>query len=161
MPLFYGGPAPFFLSILLFWTMLAPELTVWIFFFFPIRAKWGALFILTLSLLKASSFPIFVLLSTSILSTWIYALAACGLRLPFAAADKLETRILELFSQLNPYFEKKEKIISFRTLQNKRKEEEFFNKILEKIAREGKKSLSLYERWKIKFSSRRKKRPTS
>lgn len=160
-------------ALLTAWMMLLPEVQILIFFAIPVKVKWLILGILGVHLLvdlSHGSFLTFLLYLSSIGFGYFYTLLFWGIHSPFRNLHRFERLLIQFGNmarrKLNqtmtyePSFSSSSKIYDFKTGKAILTDEEFMDACLEKIALKGKKSLTFFERIRLKRISKRKKKST-
>lgn len=163
-----AGPIASLMAILTLWTMLHPESEVYLFFFIPLKAKWllaGVLGTMLLISFSQVNFVYVVLYLVGALSGYFYGILGKNLRGPFIAWHDFEDRLTDTFIKLQNFFLRQHKIVpkskiyDFDSGENLDSDEKFIDAMLEKISKQGEKSLSWNERRRMqKISERKSKR---
>ena len=148
--------------------MLFPEVQVLLFFTIPVKIKWLILGILGVNVFIDLSHGNFLHCApyiSSALLGYFYALLVWHQQSPFTKLHALEKKILYFMKKLQrnspSYYSGPSKIYDFKTGNPILSDEEFFEVCLAKIASQGKNSLSLTERWKMRRISKKKRRHES
>lgn len=151
--------------------MLLPEVQILLFFTIPIKIKWLIVGILSINLfidLSHGHFLHFFLYLSSIGFGYFYALLVWKIYSPFKGLFFFEKFLITSCQKLRKKntsstrsFHTTGKIYDFRTGKLLLSEEEFLDSCLSKIAIQGKNSLTLLERWKMRKISKKKKRRSS
>lgn len=167
-PTLFAGASPALFGLVLSAVILCPEMDLLLFLTFPVQAKWLVALLLSAFLLIDLSSGYFLSFATnfaSVLFAYFYALFVWQQKSPYPLLHPLEDLLMELprlFSSHHRSSPSSSKIYDFRTGKQIMNDETFMNACLEKISRHGKKSLSLYERFRLYRISKRhseKKRP--
>ena len=166
-----AGQTPALYGLLTAWMILVPEMQILLFFTIPIRIKWLVTGVLASSLLIDASngnYINFILYLSCICFGYIYALLSWQRHSPFPFLYPFEKILIAFgrwFSRQNykkryytPAFHNSQKIYDFQASKSLMEDETFVNECLAKIHREGEKSLSFFEKWKLKKISKRMQR---
>jgi membrane associated rhomboid family serine protease len=151
--IFAGANIPIY-SFAFAWLMLHKDAKLLLFFSIPLKAKWlilGVMGINLLSLISSHSFDYFFSYLSSFTLTYFYALLIWKTFSPFSFLMKFEKNVIHLLKKI---FSKKKfyssKIFEFKTGKRKKlSDEEFLDKMLEKISIHGKSSLTKRELKKL------------
>jgi len=150
----YAGPTACLFAIFLVWAYMHQESVLLLFFIFPIKAKWllaGGLG-LTLLIFLSGGYPIsLIMLLIGVIFGYVYAVYFKGLKSPYPFLATVDQ-----FFQEGARKQKGTKIFDFKTGQPVETDEEFLDRILEKISRKGKQSLTKAEQARLDKISRRK-----
>lgn len=146
------GSSPCIFALFVVWVMLNPQAELLLFFIFPVKAKWllagtvGAILLVNLSQLNLIGFTHTL---SALLFAYGYGLLAWDLRSPYPTAHRFEDKIATIGKQWRQQQTSyaNAKIIDFKTGRSIVDEDELFmDNMLEKIGRQGEKSLSWRER---------------
>ena len=163
-----AGINPALYALLTAWMILFPEMQILLFFTIPVKIKWLILGILGVNLamdLSHGDLLHFLPYLSSVLFGYFYAILGWRLHSPFSQLHSFENLLIRLrdkitissFSYPSYQPQSRGKIYDFKTGNLLLTEEEFMDACLSKIAKHGKNSLSLIERWKMKKISKRRK----
>jgi hypothetical protein len=157
-----GGPTTALLAILVVWTMINPDSDLLLFFIIPIKSRWliaGLIGIILFITLSNGDFTSLFYYLTACATGYFYAALAWGLRSPFAATQQFDDYVADMGYRMRKSvsFSKNEKIIPFPNSKQTQRDNLFMDKMLEKISKSGKESLTWWERWRMKRISNRKK----
>lgn len=166
-----ASQTPALYSLLAAWMILVPDMQILLFFTIPIRIKWLVTGVLASSLLidfSNGNHINFVLYLACVLFGYLYALLIWQRHSPFQFLHPLEKPFIacgSFFSRLsnkkhyyNPSVYKSQKIYDFHTSKSIMEDERFVNDCLAKINLHGERSLSFFEKWKLKKISKRLQR---
>jgi len=149
----YAGPTACLFAIFVVWAYMHQESQLLIFFVIPVKAKWllaGGLGI-TLLVFLSGGYPIsMIMLLTGTFFGYIYATYFKGLSSPFPFMTPVDR-----FFNRKPGTNKGPKIFDFKTGKPVENDEEFLDRILEKISRKGENSLTKTEKERLNKISRR------
>lgn len=152
---------PALLSITTLWAMSDRNLRLNIFFIFPLRAKWIVAFALIGTLLTnlvEQDAVRFFSYFTAFAFSYFYGLLALNFQSPFEWMSGFESIIKKLQHSANSFFQWR--ILGWvrkRKGLQKQKEEQFLDKVLGKISKQGKSSLSFGEKIKLSWISFKRK----
>lgn len=154
----FSGPGPVLLATFLAWAMLDPERDLFLYFLFPLKAKWLAAGVLLLTLLgNASQFAwttlIFYLAAP--LFGYFYAVWVWDLSGPFAFTRPIE-RLIARIKRLGKSSQRRSKIVNFQTGEPVEDDEHFVDEMLAKIGKQGEQSLTWSERRRLNAISQEK-----
>lgn len=152
---YFGGTFVPLYAILIAWVMLNPYSKILLFFVVPLSAKWLILGLLGGNLLielSHSNFVPFVAYLASGVIGYFYALFVWKVKSPFFFLNPMEERIIFFahkfsFSKVKIWWPKRKKLT----------DEEFIDKMLEKIAQKGTRSLSFWEKRRLHKIPKNKK----
>ncbi|MBI5273788.1 MAG: hypothetical protein HY860_01895 [Chlamydiales bacterium] len=169
-PFYLAGCHHVIYSLLTGWMFLFPARELLFFLVFPIKIKWLLVIAAASTLfidLANGNFVNFFSILFSILFGYFYSLIVFELHSAFPLLHAFEKKIFSLKKRLfgskkesietfmNP---RKRKIYDFKTGKVILDDETFMDVCLEKIAKLGKSSLSLYERFRLKRITRKRKK---
>lgn len=150
--------------LLVAWTFLFPRANVVL--FFPIQAKWlvfGGMLINLFLYFSNGDFVPFIITTGSLLYGYFYAVLAWNILSPFPQLHRFERKIIFLKRKLTHRFHSfmdieiyPSKMYDLKTGKAIIKDEKFVDACLEKIALQGKHSLTLRERWRLRRISRKR-----
>lgn len=160
-----GPYAPLF-AIFVLWTMMGPENEIWIFFLFPIMAKWLLAFLggaILLSSLSQGDYSTFSLYLAGTVIAYLYGVIHVRLPGPYEwmqPIDAFVSKTFEKLAQLVHYTPKIKptKIYDLRTGQPVLDDDQFIDAMLAKIAKHGEDSLSWSEKKRMDDISVKRKR---
>lgn len=164
-PMPFSGMTPAIYALLMAWLFLFPEVQFLVFLMVPVKAKWIVAAIAGIDLLSDLSQGNFIRSASTIsglLFGYFFALLAWNRSGPFhflypmdrlLLAWKKKMRYLWPFGKAGA----STKIYDFKTGKAVDKDEEFLNKCLDKISKHGKKSLTFWEKYRMKRISKRKR----
>jgi membrane associated rhomboid family serine protease len=163
-----AGINPALYALLTAWMMLLPEVQILLFFIIPVKIKWLIVGIIGVNLfidLSQGNLIHFILYLSSIGFGYLYALLVWQIHGPFKPLHSFERLCISLSETVRKkYFHSQKgsyaqgKIYDFRTGKVVVRDEEFMEACLSKIATQGKNSLSLFEKWKMRRISRKKRK---
>ena len=169
-----AGPSAALYGLLAAWMMLMPDLQILLFFTIPVRIKWLVSGVLASTLLISISqgdYTNFILYQTCIFFGYVYALLVWQRPSPFSFLHPLEKILISFgawvarLKQKNRYYSAtsyhSQKICDFQLSKSLIEDEKFMNACLSKIHLQGEKSLSFFEKWKLKKISKRMQRKQS
>lgn len=144
------GSTPAVFALIMVWTMLYPELELFFFFVIRIKAKWLAALYLAIALLMSLSSGAFISFFADLIGIiWGFCIGRFLLKLPNPYPLNLD---LPQAKKKNPRQE--DKIIDIAVFQED--DDAFMDRMLDKIAREGKERLTRREQQRMKNISERK-----
>ena len=158
-----AGPAAPLLAIFTVWTFLHSEAEIWIFFIFPVKAKWLFAAVITAILLVNISQLEWIYLTlylSSILFGYLYAVLVWGFKGPFAFTEKFDRLLMKMGNYLHTKQEiaNPSKIFDFKTGKPLMSDDEFIDAMLAKISRKGESSLTRSERKRMEEISEKKRK---
>ena len=160
-PFYINGTSAALFSLLTAWIFLFPDKEVLFFLIIPIRVKWLLLIIAGSMLfidLANGNMQNFLSYATGVLFGYFYGLLVFETNSPYRYLQKFEDKIINLkkkFSTNNDEIIINPKVYDFRTGKAVVTDEDFMNHCLDKIAAHGRKSLSIKERIKLYWISRK------
>jgi len=149
----YAGPTAALFAVFLVWAYMHHDSTLLLFFIIPVKAKWLLAGGLGLSLLifLSGGYPIsLIMLLTGIVFGFVYAVYFKGLKSPYPFLAPVDA-----FFTKGPKKSKGSKIFDLKTGRPVETDEEFLDRILEKISRKGEQSLTKAEKARLDKISRR------
>ncbi|SCA62405.1 Uncharacterized protein SCG7086_AA_00210 [Chlamydiales bacterium SCGC AG-110-P3] len=161
-----GGSTPPMLGILFLWTMLYPTAQLLLFFVLPVKAKWlagGILIAITLVDLSQGDIVGWVWSISGIIAAYLYGTLAWGLTSPFPETQRIDKQLALLGERCRGNWRQSHnesdnaKIFDIKTGRPVVSDDAFIDAMLEKISREGAKSLSWSERWRMRRISKKKR----
>ena len=159
------GQTAIILAIITSWAMLNPDSYVFLFFVFPIKTRWllaTILGVLFLNNLSNFNLPILIYYFSGVAIGYLYSAIVWNLRSPYAFTHKFDDWLNNLgYSNFFSFFRRKSstKVFDIRTGEHIEKEEQFMNRMLDKISKNGKDSLTWFEKFKMnRISKKRKKK---
>jgi membrane associated rhomboid family serine protease len=159
-----AGPLPVVYALLTIWIMFEPELRLFLFLAIPVKAKWLVVGILVINFFLDFSQQSYLSIcadAAAILTGYFIGLLAYELHSPFQALQNLENKIFQVrasfINRLHGHSPQK-KIYTLKSSAKWRREEEFIDRCLEKISQSGKSSLTLFERLKLWWITKKRKR---
>jgi len=158
------GPAPCILAILIAWVMLNPDSNLLLFFILPIKSRWlvaGIIGAILLTTLSSLDFIHLFFYMTGIAVGYIYSVTAWNLRSPFAFTHEFD-RLLSTFgdriySMIPRSKNHSGKIFDIKTGKSLDEENHFMDRMLDKISKHGKSSLTWLEKRRMEKISKKKK----
>ncbi len=166
-----AGQTPALYGLLTARMILVPEMQILLFFTIPVRIKWLVTGVLASSLLIDASngnYINFILYLSCICFGYTYALLSWQRHSPFQFLHPFEKILIAFGGWISrqkykkryytPSFHNSQKIYDFQASKSLMEDETFLNECLAKIHKEGEKSLSLFEKWKLKKISKRMQR---
>lgn len=156
-------------ALLVSWLFLFPDSQVLLFLMIPVRTKWlipGFIAFESIQNFSSGNFLGFVTTGTTLLFAYFYNVLAFRAHSPYYALQGFENRLMELRKtpRVAPHaesFAEKSKIYDFKTGKAVLNDETFMDACLEKISQHGKKSLTFWERWRLKrIAKKRQERPS-
>ncbi len=164
-----AGPTAPIVGIMVVWTMLHAESELLLFFLIPVKAKWlflGLLGVFLLIDLSHLNFINLIFILQSVLIAYLYGTMGWGLEGPFAFSSKLDHFLINLGNKLRALSfmgksdsissEKDTKILDFHTGTPYLDDDAFMDQALEKISKEGERSLTWSERSRMMKISEKK-----
>jgi len=156
-------------ALLISWLFLFPDAQVLLFFMISVRTKWlipGFIAFESIQNFSTGNFLGFVTTGSTLLFAYLYNVLAFRAHSPYYALHGFENRLMKL--RKNPQvvpnaesFAEKSKIYDFKTGKAVLNDETFMDACLEKISQHGKKSLTFWERWRLKrIAKKRQERPS-
>jgi membrane associated rhomboid family serine protease len=143
------------LGLATLWTMSDPHQQLFLFFVLPIRAKWLLIIALAgtiLANLIEHNFAQSAGYLMAFIFSWLFGLFVLGFQSPFDWMVHFDRFCKKIWCQMSSFFQ-------WRILSHLRtSDERFLDKTLEKISLKGQKSLTFYERMRLKWISFKKKR---
>lgn len=179
MPLFQqytvlAGPSAAIIAIMTVWTMLHAESELLLFFLMPVKAKWlflGLLGIFLLIDLSHLNFINLIFTMHSVLAGYLYATVVWELENPFSIFSRIDHFFIHLGDKLRSFAfwrqsnaatsltpDKETKILDFHTGTPYLDDDAFMDSALEKISKQGEKSLTWSERSRMMQISEKKSR---
>ncbi len=161
--IFAGNGAPLF-ALLLAWVFLFPEIRIYVFLTFPVKAKYlvggylGIRFLLDLT--QGQFFSCAAYLASALVG-YLYALLFWEIQSPYAFMHPFEGILLRTKTLVKNSFQSEgnsSKIFDFKTGKPVFNDEAFMDDCLAKISREGKGSLTFMEKWRMKRIAKRRSR---
>lgn len=163
-----SGTAPIILGLLVVWGMLNPEAELLIFFLIPLKSKWivaGILGAVVLTNLSQMDLIHLIYDITGAVTGYIYAAAQWNLKSPFRWTHSLDDAIYRFGMRCSRWFSKtpsqstSSKIVDFHTGQfiTPEEDDQFMDRMLNKIAQQGEKGLTEKEKKRMKAISERKR----
>lgn len=161
IPAYYASPSNAIYCLMLSLVFLFPHMDLMIFFSSPVKGKTlipALISLLLLMSLSTGDYVNFFSLGTSAIFSYLYIVFFWNLKSPYPFMQKFESSLIALsqgkfksmlkFVQLDKYA-KSNTIVDFKTGKAIMSEENFINACLDKIAQEGKSSLTYYERYRL------------
>lgn len=156
---FFGGSTPAILAILTLWTMMNNHAQLLLFFIFPIKAGFlllATIAAITLVHLSNADFIGWIWMMSGMATGFVFG-ACQGYNSPFPQTKPIESWIKSMYSIFSlPTPSSNSRIFDIKTGRPVQSDEEIVDKILEKIAKKGKKSLTLRERWILYRASKKR-----
>ncbi len=157
-----SGPSAAVLAILMLWTMLHPELELWLFMAIPIKAKWLMVAIVgTVLLIDLSQRDWIGLIHSATGLAWGYGfgLIVNEVEGPFAFTHRFDTLVTNIGNKLRHIKIKrsKTKIIDIESGKPALDDDKFIDEMLAKISRFGEKSLTWSEKQRMNQIAQKKK----
>jgi len=149
----YAGPTACLFAVFVVWAYMHQESQLLVFFIIPVKAKWllaGGLGISFLVFLSSGHSISLIMLLTGTFFGYMYAAYFKGLSSPFPFLEPVDR-----FLQKRPTQKKGTKIFDFKTGKPVETDEEFLDRILEKISRKGEDSLTKAEKARLDKISRK------
>lgn len=163
----FAGATPAIYILLISWSFLFPTASLMLFMMIPMRAKWLVFGLIGVNLFldfSNGNFFGFLITGSSLIFGYLYAVLVWETLGPFPRFHRFDQKLINLkrkyfSSSRSPNSKEMEegKIYDFKTGRIIMQDEEFMDVCLEKIARHGRKSLSLRERWKLWRISKKKR----
>lgn len=162
-PYLLASLLPLISACIIAWAMFSGEGMILLFFVIPIRIKTLTacyLGLITLINLSHENYLGLLVDLTSPLLAYLFALAVWQQRSPYPYLHSFETVILRLCQHFqSDDFDAKR--YDFKTGKAQISDDEFVDKMLEKISRSGKESLTWAQRWRLwRIARRRGRRPS-
>lgn len=170
-PIAIAGANPALYALLTAWMILLPEVQILLFFTIPIKVKWLIVGILGAHLLvdlSHGNFLTFLLYLSSISFGYVYVLISWGIYSPFKKLHRIENSLISLGNKLRmkvsrsttfeATYASHSKIYDFKTGKAILTDEEFMDACLSKIATQGRKSLTLIEKLRLRRITKRKRK---
>lgn len=155
----YSGPTASLIAVFVVWTYLHHDSQILLFFIIPIKAKWllafglGAAFLVFAS---NGSLISLVMLVTGVLFGALYATFFKELPSPYPFLESFDRLIAKLRNQSSVKgSQRRGKIFDFKTGKPVETDEEFLDRVLEKISRSGEDSLTPQERARLEKIARK------
>jgi len=162
-----AGSTAAILSVFTFWTMMYPDAQLLLFFIIPVKTKWllgGTLAAVTLVNLSSGSFIYCLFFLSGALFSYFYGVMRHDLRSPFPQTHSFDLRLAAI--DLKKLFKKRRnpppppdtdsKIYDIHTGKPKNEDEEFLDRILDKISKKGKDSLTPEEKKRLDSISKKR-----
>ncbi len=154
--------------LLISWCFLCPDARLMLFMMIPMRAKWLVFGFIGVNLFldfSNGNFFGFISSLSSLTFGYLYPLLAWEYLSPFPRLHSFEKRLIYFKKRLNysKYFRQSSsvleegKIYDFKTGKVLKDDDQFIDQCLEKISQYGKKSLTLFERFKLYRLSKKRK----
>ncbi len=169
----YAGPTSAIYSLFIATMFLFPKLDMMMLFSSPMRGRVlfpAVIGIILLMNLSVGDYVHFFATLTSSVTAYLYILFFWKIPSPFVSMQKFDSCIINLSNgRFRSIFEPTKldsytatsRIYDIRTGKAILNEENFINAVLEKISKEGKKSLTFYERFRLYKHSRKNKKKNS
>ncbi|MCH9612460.1 MAG: hypothetical protein S4CHLAM102_09500 [Chlamydiia bacterium] len=162
----YAGLMPIIYAFLTSWIILFPDIEILLFMTLPVKARWAITLILGSTILIELSnrnFTYVIAYMASAAFGYLFAVGHWKRHSPFITLRGLETTWITLYSRVEGVFRRNRptqvqpetKIYDFRSGKPIMRDEEFINWCLDKMARDGKNSLSLAARLKLWIITRK------
>ncbi|MEC7839023.1 MAG: rhomboid family intramembrane serine protease [Chlamydiota bacterium] len=160
------GAAPCILAILVSWVMLNPNSSLLLFFVLPIKSRWLVVGVISaIFLINLSTFDFIHLFfyMTGVATGYIYSVAAWNLRSPFPSTHEFDRTLAAYGDRIYSFFKSpgkgSGKIFDIKTGKSIDDENRFMDRMLEKISKYGKDSLTWREKLRMnRISKKRNKR---
>lgn len=149
-----AGSTPALLSLFVFWVMLHPDAVLYLFFVFPVKARWllaGIIGTLLLINLSQGDFIDLGAYMCSLFFGYLFAIIVADLNSPFEWLEKLESNVRRWRRPVT-----RSKIVDISGKPLERSDDRFMDQMLEKISKNGVKSLTLWEKLRMWWISRRR-----
>ncbi len=169
----YAGPTAALYSLLIATVFLFPKLDLLLFFASSMKAKYAVPALISMMLLmnlSAGDYVHFFATLTASITTYLYIVFFWKTASPYECMKTFDQALISLSGgKIESLFRstKLEKYTSASNIYDIRtgkailKEEAFINACLEKISKEGRKSLTLYERFRLyRYSKKSSKKPS-
>lgn len=166
-----SGPTAVILALLVAWTMFHSESELMLFFLFVVKAKWllaGSLAFFLLIDLSNLNTPAFLFHLNGFLIGYLYATIVWGATTPFTWTHPVDHLLANLGSRArklafrtqgsNIKAENQAKVFDIHTGKAVVSDDRFMDEMLDKISRQGEKSLSWGERRRMRKISEKKSR---
>ncbi|MEX2304797.1 MAG: rhomboid family intramembrane serine protease [Waddliaceae bacterium] len=160
----FSGPAGSLIALAVVYVMFFPDAEIFIFMIFPIKARWlifgglGAYFLITLS---QGPWTQAILVFSAAVYGYLYGAIAWNRNSPFPQTRAVDDRLNAFGNRISNLFRSSKtegKIINFPNKEKILKDEEFVDKMLSKISKEGEDSLTWREKRRLKKISERKQK---
>jgi membrane associated rhomboid family serine protease len=156
-----AGPTASLYSVFIVWTMLHRDAQIFLFFIIPVKAKWllagvlGASFLVFASQGAATSL---LLLLTGTLYGYFYATVFKGASFPFEFLEPVDRFFIGLAEKPQRRKPKKKgpKVVKFPSGKPVETDDEFVDRMLEKISKKGRNSLTKEEDERLGEIAKRK-----
>jgi membrane associated rhomboid family serine protease len=146
------------------WMMLNPEAQILILFAFPLRVKWliaGILGISFLIDLSHGNLLNCLMLAGGVTFSYLFCVMRWKIHSPYKFLQGFENWILSTSRKTKKRVYVDAKIYDFKTGDAILDDESFVDACLKKISAEGRKSLSLREKWRLRRISKRTKKKSA
>ncbi|MDX8431471.1 MAG: rhomboid family intramembrane serine protease [Candidatus Algichlamydia australiensis] len=161
-----AGASSVISALLITWLFLFPDAQVLLFLMIPVKTKWlipGFLAFQGIHAFSEGDYVFFASSAAAVLFGYLYNVITFRMHSPYFALHKFESALLRVKSktQSTPTadsFAERSKIYDFKTGKVVLEDEAFMDACLEKIALHGKKSLTFWERYRLRKISRQKGR---
>ncbi|GAB5411002.1 MAG: hypothetical protein ChlgKO_01160 [Chlamydiales bacterium] len=159
-----AGASSVISALLVSWLFLFPDAQVLLFLMIPAKTKWlipGFLAFQALQDFSEGNFLIFTTSASALLFAYLYNVMAFRMHSPYLSLHGFERLLLKIKRpQRNlptaEVFAEKSKIYDFKTGKAVVEDEAFMDACLAKISQHGKKSLTFWERVRLRKISRKK-----
>lgn len=159
-----AGASSVISALLVTWLFLFPDAQVLLFLMIPAKTKWlipGFLAFQALQDFSEGNFLIFTTSASALFFAYVYNVVVFRVHSPYLSLHGFERFLLRIKKpQKNlptaEVFAEKSKIYDFKTGKAVVEDEAFMDACLEKISRHGKKSLTFWERIRLRKISRKK-----
>lgn len=161
-----SGPTSSILAVMVAWCMTNPRSKLLLFFIIPIESRWLIAAILgAIVLINLSNFAIVPLLFylAGALFSYFFCVARWKLTSPFQETHHFDRRVMQFFDDFSLPWQWRGrgggsgKIYDINTGRSIDGDARFMDEMLDKISREGKDSLTWWERYKMSRISKRRK----
>jgi len=155
-----GGCTPPLLGILMLWTMLYPTAQLLLFFILPVQSKWlaaGAAAAITLVNLSQGAVVEWVWSMSGLFGGYLAGAMIWGLKSPFSQTHGVDATLHPFWNRL-PSMERagsNAKIVDIKTGRPLAGDDPFVDAMLDKISKQGKGSLTIVERIRLYWVTRR------
>ncbi len=160
----YAGPTASLYAIFVVWALMHQDSQILLFFIIPVKTKWllvGGLGASLLVFISNESVLSLIMLITGTLFGYLFATFFKGFSSPYPFMSKIDQFFIDLGDRVRSpdrWRRKGPKIFDFKTGEPVESDEEFLDRILSKISKSGKESLTKKEKTRLDEISLKKKK---